>query len=190
MADLNLPIDLAGVVTHTKSFGGIGFFLLVWANDTGAYLLGSAIGKHKLFERAKQLARELEIPVIALAQLNREHLSQRAGYHDLNARIASYELAAQMQLAAKEAVDFSNESKATQKMYGLEDPATKEYGSRCLIARRLIERDVKYVTLFGMGWDLHFNISTGLPARCKEIDQPSAAKRLIPRAAKVTSLAG
>ena len=62
---------------------------------------------------------------------------------DLAARIASYELAAHMQLAAKEAVDFSRESKATRKMYGLEDPATKEFGSRCLIARRLISASPK-----------------------------------------------
>lgn len=112
-----------------------------------------------------------------LEQLNREHLSQRAGYHDLEARIASYELAAQMQLAAKEAVDFSTESKATQKMYGLEDPATKEYGSRCLIARRLIERGVRFVQVFteNQRWDHHGSIRSALPSACEKVDVPSAA---------------
>ncbi len=112
-----------------------------------------------------------------LDKLNRQHLAQRSGYHDLGARIASYELAAHMQLAAKEAVDFSSESKATQKMYGLEDPATKEYGSRCLIARRLIERGVRFVQVFteNQRWDHHGSIRSGLPSACKKVDVPSAA---------------
>ncbi|MCG8648203.1 MAG: DUF1501 domain-containing protein, partial [Pirellulales bacterium] len=112
-----------------------------------------------------------------LKQLNRQHLTARAGYHDLEARIASYELAAHMQLAAKEAVDFSHESKATLRMYGLEDPATKEYGSRCLIARRLIERGVRFVQVFteNQRWDHHGSIRSGLPSACKKVDVPSAA---------------
>jgi hypothetical protein len=112
-----------------------------------------------------------------LEQLNRQHLAGRAGYHDLEARIASYELAAHMQLAAKEAVDFSGESEATQKMYGLQDPATKEYGSRCLIARRLIERGVRFVQVFteNQRWDHHGSIRSGLPSACKKVDVPSAA---------------
>ena len=105
-----------------------------------------------------------------LEELNRQHLAERAGYHDLEARIASYELAAHMQLAAKEAVDFSSESQATQKMYGLEDPATKEYGSRCLIARRLIERGVRFVQVFteNQRWDHHGSIRSGLPSAMQE----------------------
>jgi hypothetical protein len=112
-----------------------------------------------------------------LEQINRQHLARRAGYHDLEARIASYELAAHMQLAAKEAVDFSSETKATQKLYGLEDPATKEYGSRCLIARRLIERGVRFVQIFtaNQRWDHHGSIRTALPSACKKVDVPSAA---------------
>lgn len=112
-----------------------------------------------------------------LEKLNRDHLAARAGYHDLNARIASYELAAHMQLAAKEAVDFSGESKATLKMYGLEDPQTKEFGSRCLIARRLIERGVRFVQIFteNQRWDHHGSIFSKLPSACKKVDVPSAA---------------
>lgn len=112
-----------------------------------------------------------------LAQLNQQHLAQRRGYHDLQARIASYELAAHMQLAAKEAVDFSHESKATHKMYGLEDPATKDFGARCLIARRLIERGVRFAQVFteNQRWDHHGSIASGLPSACKKVDIPSAA---------------
>ncbi|TWU20214.1 hypothetical protein Pla52o_47290 [Novipirellula galeiformis] len=112
-----------------------------------------------------------------LETLNRQHLEQRAGFHDLQARIASYELAANMQLAAKEAVDFSRESKATLKMYGLEDPATKDFGARCLIARRLIERGVRFAQVFteNQRWDHHNRIQSGLPSACKKVDIPSAA---------------
>src|SRR5262249_20653676 len=75
-----------------------------------------------------------------LETLNRDHLQQHPGESDLEARIASYELAARMQTAATEAMDLSGETEATKKLYGLDDPATKEYGTRCLLARRLVER--------------------------------------------------
>src|SRR5207302_8679967 len=75
--------------------------------------------------------------------LNREHLAEHAGELDLEARIAGYELAARMQTAAKEALDIGQETAATKKLYGLDDPITREYGTRCLIARRLVERGVR-----------------------------------------------
>src|SRR5260370_27109078 len=75
-----------------------------------------------------------------LARLNRDHLARHPGETDLEARIASYELAAWMQTAAKEALDLTGESEATKKLYGLDESVTREYGTRCLIARRLVER--------------------------------------------------
>jgi hypothetical protein len=112
-----------------------------------------------------------------LSELNRDHLERHPGELDLEARIASYELAARMQSAAKEAVDLSQETEATQNLYGLNDPATKDYGTRCLIARRLVERGVRFVQLYTRYqlWDHHGNIRTALPAACKKVDQPSAA---------------
>ncbi len=112
-----------------------------------------------------------------LKRLNQQHYEQRRGYHDLEARIASYELAEHMQLAAKEAMNLQEESLATQKMYGMDKPETKEYGSRCLIARRLIERGVRFVQIFtpNQKWDHHGNIRAALPAACKIVDQPGAA---------------
>ncbi len=112
-----------------------------------------------------------------LADLNRQHLEQRPGEHDLEARISSYELAAKMQTAAKEALDLSQESAATQRMYGMEDKATRDYGSRCLIARRLVERGVRFVQVFteNQRWDHHNSIRSGLPTACRKVDQPSAA---------------
>ncbi len=112
-----------------------------------------------------------------LKGLNDRHLEQHPGEADLEARIASYELAARMQIAAKEALDISSETEATQKMYGLDNEATREYGTRCLIARRLVERGVRFVQLFlaHQPWDHHENIKDALPAICKRTDQPSAA---------------
>jgi Protein of unknown function (DUF1501) len=112
-----------------------------------------------------------------LAELNQAHLDRHPGEHDLEARIASYELAARMQTAATEALDISGETEATLRMYGIDQPKTKEYGTRCLIARRLVERGVRFVQLFlnGQPWDNHSNIKTSLAGACKRTDQPSAA---------------
>lgn len=112
-----------------------------------------------------------------LAQLNRAHLDQHPGEADLEARIASYELAAAMQTAATEALDLSKEPEHIHKLYGLDQPATREYGTRCLIARRLVERGVRFVQLFlgGQPWDNHNNIKTSLPSVCQKTDQPAAA---------------
>jgi hypothetical protein len=114
-----------------------------------------------------------------LEELNRRHLEQRPGQLDLAARIASYELAARMQTAATEALDLSQESRATQEMYGMHDehPTTREYGSRCLLARRLIERGVRFVQVYTQNqlWDHHGSIFRNLPAACLKVDKPSAA---------------
>lgn len=112
-----------------------------------------------------------------LQTLNRRHLERNPGEADLEARIASYELAAAMQTSAREALDLSKETKATQDLYGLHQPETADYGARCLIARRLVERGVRFVQLFhgGQPWDNHTNIKRGLPSICRKTDQPSAA---------------
>jgi hypothetical protein len=112
-----------------------------------------------------------------LKQLNERHLDRHPGEADLEARIASYELAARMQSAAKEALDISQETAATHQLYGLDNPETSEYGTRCLIARRMVERGVRFVQLFlaGQPWDNHNNIKNSLAQICKRTDQPAAA---------------
>jgi hypothetical protein len=112
-----------------------------------------------------------------LAELNRRHLARHPGEADLEARIASYELAARMQTAAKEALDVSSEPEHIRKLYGLDQNETREYGTRCLIARRLVERGVRFVQLFlgGQPWDNHNTIQKGLPAICRRTDRPAAA---------------
>ena len=112
-----------------------------------------------------------------LQSINRQHADQFPGNSELQARIASYELAAKMQIAATDALDIQQEPQYIHELYGLDRDETREYGTRCLIARRLIERGVRFVQLFlnGQPWDNHSNISTGLPSVCKKTDQPAAA---------------
>jgi hypothetical protein len=112
-----------------------------------------------------------------LGELNRRHLARHPGEADLEARIASYELAAAMQTAASEALDVSREPEAIRRLYGLDDPLTRSYGTRCLIARRLVERGVRFVQLFlgGQPWDTHNNIRKTLPDICRRTDRPAAA---------------
>src|SRR3982750_871332 len=129
-------------------------------------------------EPPPHLKGELQAENLAfLAQLNREHLARHPGESDLEARIASYELAARMQTAAKEALDLSGESEVTKKLYGLDNEVTREYGTRCLIARRLVERGVRFVQLFvgGQPWDNHNSIKKTLPEICRRTDRPAAA---------------
>ncbi|MBI4584958.1 MAG: DUF1501 domain-containing protein [Planctomycetes bacterium] len=112
-----------------------------------------------------------------LARLDRLHQRQRPGQPNLEARIASYELAARMQLAATDALDISKESAAIQEMYGVGREPTDSYGRRCLIARRLVERGVRFVQLYinGQIWDNHAALATDLRAACERTDQPIAA---------------
>ncbi|MEZ6041336.1 MAG: DUF1501 domain-containing protein [Planctomycetaceae bacterium] len=111
-----------------------------------------------------------------LESVNRRHLEAHPGELDLEARIQSYDLAARMQSAAAEAMDITKETKATHAMYGIDDPVTKDYGSRCLIARRLVERGVRFVQLHtgNQTWDHHGNIANSLPKVCRKTDKPSA----------------
>jgi hypothetical protein len=112
-----------------------------------------------------------------LDELNRRRLDERPGESELAARIANYALAARMQTAAREALDIAQESSATHRLYGLDNPATQEYGARCLIARRLVERGVRFVQVFTRNqfWDHHGAIRSALPAACQKVDQPAAA---------------
>ncbi len=112
-----------------------------------------------------------------LRSLNEEHASHHPGELDLRARISSYELAASMQTAAKEALDISDEPEHVKKLYGVDNPDTRDYATRCLIARRLVERGVRYVQVLnaGQSWDQHSSLISSLPKNCLAVDQPSAA---------------
>ena len=109
--------------------------------------------------------------------LDRIHQGHRPHQPRLGARIANYELAARMQIEASEALDLSVESSATKAMYGIGEDKTDSYGRRCLIARRLVERGVRFVQLFidGQIWDNHTSLKSGLRGACDRTDKPTAA---------------
>jgi hypothetical protein len=100
---------------------------------------------------------------------------------ELSARIASFELAFRMQAQAPEAVDLASESAETQRLYGLDDPRTERFGRRCLMARRLVERGVRFVQVYSGGghndenWDAHGDVNKNHELHCGETDQPIAA---------------
>lgn len=112
-----------------------------------------------------------------LKELNLVHLDRHKGNDELEARISNFELAAQMQLSVPSVLDISDETAETRAMYGLDEPATAEYGKRCLLARRLIERGVRFVQIFmsGQPWDTHDKNAERLRNLTKQTDRPSAA---------------
>jgi hypothetical protein len=116
-----------------------------------------------------------------LQQLNAQHLQARPGGSELASRIASYELAYRMQAQAPEAVDLAQESQATLAMYGVGQQPTDEFGRNCLIARRLVERGVRFIQLYSGGghleetWDAHESIEKNHGRHGAEVDQPIAA---------------
>ncbi|HTE19696.1 MAG TPA: DUF1501 domain-containing protein [Armatimonadota bacterium] len=111
-----------------------------------------------------------------LRKLNEEHLKSRADNLELEARIANFELAARMQLAATDALDLRTENEATKALYGLGEAETATYGRQCLMARRLVERGVRFVQVMmaGQPWDTHSNNSGQLRSLCKSTDLPVA----------------
>ncbi|QDS94004.1 hypothetical protein FF011L_27810 [Roseimaritima multifibrata] len=116
-----------------------------------------------------------------LAELNQRHLSERPGGQELADRIDSFELAYRMQSATPEAVDLSGESEQTLQMYGVGNQPTDEYGKNCLIARRLVERGVRFIQLYSGGghleetWDAHESIEKNHGRHAAEVDKPIAA---------------
>ena len=113
-----------------------------------------------------------------MGRLNRKHLANHAEDDALEARIRSYELAFRMQAAAPEAVDISRETQATRALYGLDDPVTADFGARCLLARRLAERGVRFVQVYSGdvgGWDAHEDVEKNHSTMCARTDRPVAA---------------
>jgi hypothetical protein len=118
-----------------------------------------------------------------LERLNRSHQTTREGDTRLEARIASYELAARLQLSAPEALDISGESAATRRLYGLDDAVTEDFGRNCLVARRLLERGVRFVQVWSgadngfprRNWDSHEDIARDHAIMGRSMDQPAAA---------------
>ncbi len=133
-------------------------------------------------QSAQQITSDSEADGRALlASLNRRHQLQTPGDDRLEARIGAYEMAARMQLSAPELFDLSKETAATRTLYGLDAKETADFGKRCVLARRMVERGVRFVQVWsGAGgpsnnWDNHKNIDTELPNMTRQVDQPAAA---------------
>ena len=116
-----------------------------------------------------------------LDKMNRAHAATHPGDSRLEARISSYELAAKMQLSAPEAFDVNREPESVKKSYGLDQKVTEDFGRRCLLATRLIERGVRFVQVWSgpqgavNNWDNHGNITTELPPMAASVDKPIGA---------------
>lgn len=113
-----------------------------------------------------------------LQRMNQRHLAERDHDSELSARIEAYELAFRMQAAAPEVVDFSQESQQTLDMYGINDPTTRDFGERCLLARRMVERGVRFVQVYSgnsNGWDAHEDVAKNHGQHCLKTDRPVAA---------------
>jgi hypothetical protein len=134
--------------------------------------------------QTKYITKESEKDGLALLnKLNRAHQATREGDSRLDARIASYELAARLQLSAPEVLDISKETEATKKLYGLDQKVTEDFGRNCLIARRLLERGVRFVQLWSgadngfprRNWDSHEDLAKDHGDMAASMDRPTAA---------------
>ncbi len=105
---------------------------------------------------------------------NRQHRLTRPGDTRLDARINNYELAFRMQTAAPEMMDLSGETAATRRLYGMQDENSERFGKMCLMARRMVEREVRYVQLISAGWDAHGDCKGNHTRQGKKVDQPIA----------------
>ena len=183
----NLPTfvvlpDARGLPYNNKGNFSAGFLPVSHQGTTINMSAAEPIADLKAPASAKFITPEADRDGLALLQRwNREHLATSDNDSRLEARIKSYELAAKMQLSAPEAFDVGSETAATQKAYGLDEKPTEDFGRRCLLARRLIERGVRFVQVWsGAGgasgnWDNHNSIVKELPPMCASIDKPIAA---------------
>ena len=122
-------------------------------------------------------ARQQRATLDFVQQLNRRHLADRDNDDELATRISAYELAFRMQAAAPDIVDLSRETAATKSLYGIDEPETQEFGTRCLLARRMIERGVRFVQLYSgntNGWDAHSDVAKNHTEYCRKTDKPVA----------------
>jgi hypothetical protein len=185
----NLPVfvvlpDVRGFAPNGPANWSAGF--LPAAHHRPLVRVGRENPIHDLFpsQSAKFISKESERDThVLLEEMNRKHLATRASDSRLEARIASYEMAARLQLSAPEVLDLSGESEATKKLYGLDSTVTEDFGTRCLIARRLLERGVRFVQVWSgadngfprRNWDSHEDLAKDHLDMGRSMDQPAAA---------------
>jgi hypothetical protein len=109
-----------------------------------------------------------------LAQLNASHQARHPQHDELAARMESYELAYRMQASVPDLIDLGKESQATRQMYGMDEPDSADFGRKCLLARRLVEKGVRFVQVYTLGWDSHDYLEKAHGSRIKSVDKPIA----------------
>jgi Protein of unknown function (DUF1501) len=148
-------------------------FLLAAYQGTWVHNLNAPIADARLPFGDRQRQRD---QLDVLRKINELHKRERVIDGALDARIASFELAFRMQVEAPAAFSIHDESPATKKLYGVDDRATRTFGQQCLLARRLVERGVRFVQVYDHGnWDHHSGLKQGLASRCAAVDRPIAA---------------
>ena len=170
----DLPAYIAmtdGIFRNGASMYSSGFLPAVY-QGTDMRIEGAPI--QNLQRQAAISAREQRLILDRINSWNREHLKSRPGDSRLDARIANYELAFRMQGAAPELIDLSSETKATRDLYGIEAGAADRFGKMCLMARRMVERGVRYVQLICGGWDAHGDCKGNHQSQGAKVDQPIA----------------
>lgn len=124
------------------------------------------------------MTRERQRGILDLVKkLNQKHLEDRDSGDDLSARMDAYELAYRMQSAASDIVDLARETQTTKKLYGIDEKVTQDFGTRCLLARRMVERGVRFVQLYSgdvTGWDAHRDVEKNHSLYCQRTDKPIA----------------
>ena len=173
----NLPAYVALV---TKAKGGQPLYSRLWGN-------GFLPSKHQgvQFRSGKDPVLYLNNPGAIGEESRRMLLNRMAQLHELQqeeanrdqleARVAQYEMAFRMQTSVPDATDVSDEPESTFELYGPDSKTPGTYAANCLLARRLAERDVRFIQLFHRGWDQHGGLPGGIKTQCRETDQPSAA---------------
>ena len=174
--------DSRGLPYNSKSSFSSGFLPVTHQGTIIKATAPSPIADLFAPQSAKYITRASETDGLdLLKKLNREHLEKWQGDSRLDARIASYELAAKMQLSAPEVLNLAGESEATKKLYGLENKESEDFGRNCLLARRLLERGVRFVQVWSGtagatgNWDNHGDMTKELGFIAKSTDQPVAA---------------
>lgn len=160
----------AQVVNGARNWG-TGFMPAIY-QGTAFNTSGTPISNLSRLKTESQTAQDGKLSL--LSQLNRQHAEQRPQQTELEARIAGYELAFRMQSTAPEAVDLTQETEETQALYGMDDKTTATFGRQCLLARRMVERGVRFVQLYhgsGSKWDAHANIEKNHTRLCQQTDR-------------------
>ena len=178
----NLPafITICPTLAHggVKNWGSA--FLPAWCQGTplGVASLPSTQAKMKYAENTHVSSAVQRRQLDLLSEMNRQHATANGSSDELEARLASFELAFRMQLTMPEVQDLSCESRVTKKLYGIDDPTTEDFGRQCLLARRFAERGVRFIQVThsdtNVQWDQHSKLREGHSKNAREVDKPIA----------------